>query len=44
MKKGALEIYDVKREDGGIYICKAENILGADEGTVQMMIFSRLRF
>ena len=41
---GALEIYNVKRENGGIYICKAENILGTAEGTVQMMVFSRLRF
>ena len=44
VKKGAVEIYNVKREDGGIYICKAENILGSAEGTVQMRIFSRLRF
>ena len=32
------------REDGGIYFCKAENILGAVEDTIQLVILSRLRF
>ena len=41
---GALTIYQVTREDGGTYICKAENILGSVTDTVVLMIFSPLRF
>jgi len=41
---GILTIYSVTRNDGGIYICKAENILGSASGTSLVMIFSRLRF
>ena len=44
VKNGALTIYNVKREDGGIYVCKAENILGSADIAVQMVVFSRLRF
>ena len=39
-----LIIYEVTRKDGGIYICKAENILGSVTDTAQLMIFSPLRF
>ena len=39
-----LIIYEVARKDGGIYICKAENILGSVTDTAQLMIFSPLRF
>ena len=35
---------NVSKEDGGIYICKAENNLGTAEDTIQLVIFSRLRF
>jgi len=42
--KGALKINNVLSKDGGIYICKAENILGRAVTTVQLMIFFRLRF
>ena len=44
MNNGALKIYNVSRKDSGTYICKAENILGAAEDTIQLVIFSRLRF
>ena len=36
----ALRIVNVKKKDGGVYICKAENILGRTEDTIQVMIFS----
>ena len=41
---GTLTIYSVTRKDGGIYICKAENILGSATDTALAMIFSPLRF
>ena len=41
---GSLTIYSVTRKDAGIYICKAENILGSAIDTAQLMIFSRLQF
>ena len=41
---GALKINNLLRRDGGIYICKAENILGTAVTTAQLMIFSRLQF
>ena len=44
MNNDVLKIYNVSKEDGGIYICKAENNLGTAEDTIQLMIFSRLRF
>ena len=36
----ALKINNAKRQDSGVYICKAENILGRAEGTIHVMIFS----
>ena len=42
--KGALKIYNVTKKDRGIYICRAENILGSAAGTFHLMVFSRLRF
>ena len=42
--KGALIIYNVTKKDRGIYICKAENILGSVSDSVLLMIFSPLRF
>ena len=44
VNNGALTIYDVGKDDGGIYMCKAENILGRATSTVQLMLFSLLRF
>lgn len=41
---GTLKIYNVTRKEGGIYICKAESILGSATDTVQLMFFSSLRF
>ncbi|KAL9975095.1 hypothetical protein ACROYT_G012211 [Oculina patagonica] len=41
---GTLTIYSVTRKDAGTYICKTENILGSAADTVQLMIFSPLRF
>ena len=42
--KRALTVFNVAKKDHGIYICKAENILGSVTDTAQLMIFSRLRF
>jgi len=44
VRNGALTIYEVTKKDGGIYICKAVNILGTETATAQLMMFSRLRF
>ena len=44
VKNGALKIHNVSRKDGGIYICKAENILGSTVKTALLVIFSPLRF
>ncbi|XP_078367524.1 uncharacterized protein LOC144651459 [Oculina patagonica] len=41
---GTLTIFNATRKDAGIYICKAENILGSARDIVQLMTFSRLRF
>ena len=41
---GTLTIHSVTRNDGGIYICKAENILDSASDTSLVMTFSRLRF
>ena len=41
---GAMTIYNVSKKDRGIYICKAENILGSASDTVLLMVFSALRF
>ena len=38
---GTLTIHSVTRNDGGIYICKAENVLGSATDTAQLVIFSR---
>ena len=40
----ALTIYQVTRNDGGIYTCKADNILGTATDMAQLMVFSPLRF
>ena len=42
--KDALTIYQVTRNDGGIYMCKADNILGTATDMAQLMVFSPLRF
>ena len=42
--KGALTIYKVTKNDGGTYICKAENILGSVSVAALLVIFSPLRF
>ena len=44
VKNGALKMYNVKREDRGTYVCKAENKLGTAEDAIQLVVFSRLRF
>ena len=44
VKKGNLTIYKVEKKDRGIYICRAENILGSTTALAQLMVFSRLRF
>ena len=42
--KDALTIYQVTRNDGGIYTCKADNILGTATDMAQLIVFSPLRF
>ena len=44
VNKGALTIYDVRRNDGGIYICKANNMLGSASAMSLVVIFPPLRF
>ncbi|KAL9975857.1 hypothetical protein ACROYT_G013071 [Oculina patagonica] len=44
MLNGTLTIYSVTRKDGGLYICKAENILGSVTDTAQLTVFPPLRF
>ena len=44
VKNGALTIYHVAKNDGGIYMCKAENIIGRAIDTVQLVVFSPLQF
>ena len=41
---GTMKIFGVARKDGGIYICKAENILGSTTDTVLLIVYSPLRF
>ena len=41
---GVLNIYQLTRNDGGLYICRAKNILGSATDRTQLMIFSALRF
>ena len=35
MVNGTLKIYNVAKTDGGIYLCKAENVMGAEIATAQ---------
>ena len=44
VKKGSLTIYKVEKMDRGIYICKAENILGSTTAMAQLTVLSRLGF
>ena len=44
VSNGVLKINNTLGKDSGVYICKAENILGTALTTAQLMIFSRLRF
>ena len=44
VKSGSLIVYSVTRKDAGVYICKAENILGSAINTTLVVIFSPLRF
>ena len=39
-----MKINSVTKNDGGVYICKAENILGTATATTLFMVFSPLRF
>ena len=41
---GTMKIFSVIKKDGGIYICKAENILGSVTDTAQLIVYSPLRF
>ena len=41
---GTMKIFSVIKKDGGIYICKAGNILGSVTDTAQLIVYSPLRF
>ena len=41
---GVLNIYQLRRKDGGVYICKAKNVLGSVIESVQLIVFLRLKF
>ncbi|XP_015778168.1 PREDICTED: hemicentin-2-like [Acropora digitifera] len=41
---GVLNIYQLRRKDGGVYICKAKNVLGLVIETVQLIVYLRLKF
>ena len=44
VQDGTMKIYSVIKKNGGIYICKAENILGSATATTLVMVFSPLQF
>ena len=44
IQDGTMKIYSVTKKDGGIYICKAVNILGSVTDTAQLIVYSPLRF
>ena len=44
MQDGTMKIYSVTKKDGGIYICKAKNILGSSIATAQLIVYTPLRF
>ena len=44
MVNGTLKIYNVAKTDGGTYLCKAGNVMGAETATAQVVIFFPLRF
>ena len=44
VQDGTMKIYSVTKKDGGVYICKADNILETATDTVQLTVFSPLRF
>ena len=41
---GVLNIYQLRKKDGGVYLCKAKNVLGLVIETVQLLVFLRLKF
>ena len=43
VQRGTMKIYSVTKKHGGVYICKAENILGKATATTLVMVFSPLR-
>ena len=44
VRNGTLKIYSLAREDSGIFICKAENILGSATYTAHLVVFTALKF
>ena len=41
---GTLKLYNVAKTDGGTYLCNTKNMMGSKTDTVQLTIFSPLRF
>ena len=41
---GVMTIYKLTKKDGGVYICDVKNILGSTSDTVQLIVFSPLKF
>ena len=44
VQDGILKIYSVTKKDGGVYICKAENMLGSSIATAQLIVYTPLWF
>ena len=44
IQDGTMKMCSVTKKDGGIYICKAVNILGSVTDTAQLIVYSPLRF
>ena len=42
--EGNLTIYNLQVNDRGIYICKAENMMGLTTALAQLMVFPRTKF
>ena len=44
VKNGTLKIYSLTKKDSGIFICKAENILGSATYIAHLVVFTALKF
>ena len=42
--EGNLTILNIAKEDGGLYVCSAKNLLGEVSAFAQVTVFDRLKF